>query len=120
MRDRRYVVVDEQRGVVMAEACFDHGATFEDYKTTDGKAAKNPIKSPSTISLMEMFKIRKGRIYRIEAIFTGSAVPDVLAMGAAGAGCDPWQIYPRFRSRANGRRSIRIACSCIRCRPPMA
>ncbi len=71
VRDRRYVVVDEERGIVMAEACFDHGATFEDYKTTDGKAAKNPIKSPSTISLMEMFKIRNGRIYRIEAIFTG-------------------------------------------------
>ena len=70
-RDRRYVVVDEERGVVMAEAFFDHGATFEDYQTTDGKAAKNPIKSPSTISLMEMFKIRAGRIYRIEAIFTG-------------------------------------------------
>jgi hypothetical protein len=70
-RDRRYVVVDEERGIVMAEACFDHGATFEDYKTTDGKAAKNPITSPSTISLMEMFKIRNGKIYRIEAVFTG-------------------------------------------------
>jgi len=70
-RDRRYVVVDEERGVVMAEGCFDHGATFEDYQTTDGKAAKNPIKSPSTICLMETFKIRNGRIYRIEAVFTG-------------------------------------------------
>jgi hypothetical protein len=70
-RDRRYVVVDEQRGVVLAEGCFDHGATFEDYRTTDGKAAKNPIRSPSTICLMETFKIRAGRIYRIEAIFTG-------------------------------------------------
>jgi hypothetical protein len=56
---------------VLAQASFDHGATFEDYKTTDGKAAKNPIKSPNTISLMEMFKIRSGKLYRIEAIFTG-------------------------------------------------
>jgi hypothetical protein len=71
VRDRRFTLVDEERGVVMAEASFDHGATFEDYKTTDGKAAKNPIKSPSTISLIETFKIRNGRLYRIEAIFTG-------------------------------------------------
>ncbi len=71
VRDRRFVVVDEERGIVMAEASFDHGATFEDYKTTDGKAAKNPIKAPSTISLMELFKIRNGKLYRIEAIFTG-------------------------------------------------
>ncbi len=71
VRDRRFTLVDEERGVVLAQACFDHGATFEDYKTTDGKAAKNPIKSPSTICLMEMFKIRSGKLYRIEAIFTG-------------------------------------------------
>ena len=71
VRDRRYTLVDEERGIVMAQASFDHGATFEDYKTTDGKAAKNPIKSPNTISLMELFKIRSGKLYRIEAIFTG-------------------------------------------------
>ncbi len=71
VRDRRFTVIDEERGIVIAQACFDHGATFEDYRTTDGKAAKNPIKSPSTISLMEMFKIRNGKLYRIEAIFTG-------------------------------------------------
>jgi hypothetical protein len=71
VRDRRFTLVDEARGLVMAQACFDHGAKFEDYRTTDGKAAKNPIKSPTTICLMELFKIRQGRIYRIEAIFTG-------------------------------------------------
>ena len=71
VRDRRFTVVDEARGIVMAQAAFDHGAKFEDYRTTDGKAAKNPIKSPSTISVMEVFKIRSGRLYRIEAIFTG-------------------------------------------------
>jgi hypothetical protein len=71
VRDRRYTLVDEERGILMAQASFDHGATFEDYKTTDGKAAKNPIKSPNSISLMEMFKIRGGKLYRIEAIFTG-------------------------------------------------
>jgi hypothetical protein len=71
VRDRRFAVVDEERGVVMALASFDHGATFEDYRTTDGKSARNPIKSPSTISVMEMFKIRDGQLYRIEAIFTG-------------------------------------------------
>jgi hypothetical protein len=71
VRDRRFTLVDEERGIVMAQACFDHGATFEDYRTTDGKAAHNPIKAPTTIAVMEMFKIRGGQLYRIEAIFTG-------------------------------------------------
>jgi hypothetical protein len=71
VRDRRFTVVDEERGIVLAQACFDHGATFEDYTTTDGKAAHNPIKAPTTIAVMEIFKIRRGQIYRIEAIFTG-------------------------------------------------
>ena len=71
VRDRRYTLVDEERGVVMAQASFDHGAKFDEYRTTDGKLAHNPIKSPGSISVMEMFKIRNGQIYRIEAIFTG-------------------------------------------------
>ncbi len=71
VRDRRFAVVDEERGVVLALASFDDGATFEDYKTTDGKIVQNPIKSPGTLSVMEMFKIRDGKLYRIEAIFTG-------------------------------------------------
>ena len=118
VRDRRFTLVDEERGIVMAEASFDHGATFEDYKTTDGKATKNPIKSPSTISLIESFKIRNGRIYRIEAIFTGVPFRMSSPVGARQRRIKSWWIFPHFRLRVNGRHSTPSGCSCIRCRRP--
>ena len=69
-RARRFPVVDEAHGVVVAAAYFDHGASFDEYQTTDGKLAHNPIKHPTTIGLLEAFKIRNGRIVRVEAVFT--------------------------------------------------
>ena len=69
-RARRFPVVDEEHGVVVAAAYFDHGASFDEYHTTDGKVAHNPVKHPTTIGLLEAFKIRNGKIYRIEAVFS--------------------------------------------------
>ncbi len=48
---------------------IDHPADFIDYKTQDGKTQRSPFTSPNTLQFMEMFKIRDGRIYRVEAIF---------------------------------------------------
>jgi hypothetical protein len=70
IRERRYTLVDEERGVVVATGFFDHANTFDTYKTTDGKDRKTLLKWPNSISLVEAFKIRDGRIYRIEAVFT--------------------------------------------------
>jgi len=70
VRDRRYPLIDEERGVVVATGFFDHANTFDSYQTTDGKTMKTALKWPNSISLMEAFKIRDGKIYRIEAIFT--------------------------------------------------
>jgi hypothetical protein len=70
IRERRYALIDEERGVVVATGFFDHANTFDTYKTTDGKDRKTLLKWPNSISLVEAFKIRDGRIYRIEAIFT--------------------------------------------------
>ena len=70
MRERRYPLIDEERGVVVATGFFDHANTFDSYQTTDGKPMKTALKWPNSISLMEAFKIRNGKIYRIEAIFT--------------------------------------------------
>jgi hypothetical protein len=97
VRDRRFTLVDEERGIVMAEASFDHGATFEDYKTSDGKSAKNPIKAPSTISLIETFKIRNGKLYRIEAIFTGVPFRMSSQWVAVNQRLKSWQISPHSR-----------------------
>jgi hypothetical protein len=70
IRERRYTLIDEERGVVVATGFFDHANYFDTYKTTDGKERKTALKWPNSISLVEAFKIRDGRIYRIEAIFT--------------------------------------------------
>src|SRR6185503_1912324 len=70
VRERRYPLVDVERGVVVATGFFDHANEFDTYKTTDGKERKTLLKWPNSISLVEAFKIRNGRIYRIEAVFT--------------------------------------------------
>ena len=70
IRERRYTLIDEERGVVVATGFFDHANYFDTYKTTDGKDRKTALKWPNSISLVEAFKIRDGKIYRIEAIFT--------------------------------------------------
>ncbi|MBX5461424.1 MAG: hypothetical protein IRZ28_10085 [Steroidobacteraceae bacterium] len=70
IRERRYPLVDVERGVVVATGFFDHANEFDRYKTTDGKEMKTLLKWPNSISLVEAFKIRDGKISRIEAVFT--------------------------------------------------
>jgi hypothetical protein len=70
VRGRRFFIADEERGVVVASGYIDHPARIESFQTTDGVTRKSPFLSPDSLGLMEMFKIRKGRIYRVEAVFT--------------------------------------------------
>jgi len=70
IRERRYPIIDTERGVVVATGFFDHANAWDTYKTTDGKDRKTLLKWPNSISLVEAFKIRDGKIYRIEAIFS--------------------------------------------------
>ena len=70
VRERRYFLIDEERGVVVASGFFDHANGFDSYQTTDGKTMKTALKWPNSISLMEAFKIRNGKIWRVEALFT--------------------------------------------------
>jgi hypothetical protein len=70
VRQRHYFLVDTERGVVVATGFFDHDNAKDTYMTTDGKVQKTLLKFPNSLSLMEAFKIRNGKIYRVEAIFT--------------------------------------------------
>jgi hypothetical protein len=70
IRDRRYPLIDEKRGVVLASGFFDHANTFDRYTLTDGREMRTVLKWPNSITLLEAFKIRNGRIWRIEAVFT--------------------------------------------------
>ncbi len=70
IRERRYPLVDEERGVVVASGFFDHANTFDRYTLTDGREMNTVLKWPNSITLLEAFKITNGRIARIEAVFT--------------------------------------------------
>ena len=70
VRQRHFPLIDTERGVVVATGFFDHDNSYDTYQTTDGKSHATLLKYPNSLSLMEAFKIRNGRIYRIEAIFT--------------------------------------------------
>jgi hypothetical protein len=70
IRERRYPLVDEERGVVLASGFFDHANEFDRYLLTDGREMKTALKWPNTVNLLEAFRIRDGEISRIEAVFT--------------------------------------------------
>jgi hypothetical protein len=76
IRERRYPLIDVERGVVVATGFFDHANEFDRYKLTDGREMKTALKWPNSISLIEAFKVRDSKIYRIEAVF--SYVPHML------------------------------------------
>ena len=70
VRERRYPIIDEERGVVVATGFFDHDNSFDHYQTTDGKERQTLLKWPNSLSLIEAFKIRSGKVYRVETVFT--------------------------------------------------
>ena len=69
VRERRYPIIDEERGVVVASGFFDHANWFDEYTLTDGRKMKTALKWPNSISLLEAFKIVDGKIYAIETVF---------------------------------------------------
>lgn len=69
LRDRRFPLVDEEKGLVLAAAFIDHSAHLQTFTTTDGITHQSPIKSPHSFCAMEIFKILDGRIRHAEAVF---------------------------------------------------
>jgi hypothetical protein len=70
VRERRFPIVDTERGVVVASGFFDHDNSFDHYQLTDGREMKTALKWPNSITLLEAFRINAGDIQRIEAVFT--------------------------------------------------
>jgi hypothetical protein len=73
IRDRRYVAVDQERGMVFSFAFFDH-ALGDDrtYETPNGRTVTAGPIDPWTWEIAELFRIENGLIHRIEAILTRS------------------------------------------------
>ncbi len=69
IRDRRFVAVDREHGVVFSFCFFDHSAgKSRHYTTPDGRKAIEGPSEPWTWQVAELFKVEKGKIRRIEAI----------------------------------------------------
>jgi hypothetical protein len=70
IRERRYAVVDEERGLVYALGFFDHAGRMKTQTLADGTVSPVPpdMQVPFTFEIGELFKISDGRIMRIEAL----------------------------------------------------
>ncbi len=68
IRDRRFVAVDQERGIVFAFGFFDHsGGETRKFKTPDGRDVIAGPVVPYTWEIAELFKIEKGNIHKIDA-----------------------------------------------------
>jgi hypothetical protein len=69
IRDRRFVAVDREHGLVFSFAFFDHALGAErNFKAPDGRNVTGGPTDPWTWQLAELFRIEKGKIHQIEAV----------------------------------------------------
>jgi hypothetical protein len=69
LRDRRFPLVDEEMGVVLAAGFMDHTGRVVDVTWTDGTKQKSIFFYPHSFILIELFKIENNAIRRVEAVF---------------------------------------------------
>ncbi len=69
LRARRFPLVDEERGLVLALGFIDHCGRLAEYRLTDGRTVQSPVRRPHSFYLAELFKIEQGMICQIEANF---------------------------------------------------
>jgi hypothetical protein len=68
IRARRYPVVNEETGVVVALSIEDHATRYVNYTSTDGQALSVEVEYPNSRGMLELFKISDGAIQRMEGI----------------------------------------------------
>lgn len=69
LRARRFPMVDEERGLVLAFGFIDHSGRLDEYQLTDGRTVRSPVRRPHSFYIAELFKIDHGMICQIEANF---------------------------------------------------
>jgi len=70
LRGRRFPLVDEQKGIVLAAGFIDHTGKVVDVTWTDGVTrTRSVFHFPHSFALLEAFKIVDGRIAGVEAVF---------------------------------------------------
>jgi hypothetical protein len=71
IRDRRFMVVDQQHGIVLTFVFFDHAAgNTRTFQLPDGRTVTSGPKTPWTWEIAVMMKIEKGKIRQIEGELT--------------------------------------------------
>jgi hypothetical protein len=72
IRERRYPVVDEERGLVLGMVFFDHAGDVETFSLADGSSftVGDAYRMPRTWMIAEIFKVVDGKIREIEAVLT--------------------------------------------------
>ncbi|MDB6043887.1 MAG: hypothetical protein JWM63_2438 [Gammaproteobacteria bacterium] len=68
IRDRRYMLVDVERGLVFAGALFDHDGTVRKERLTDGRTVDAQFEIPWTWLIGELFKVQDGKLRQVEAL----------------------------------------------------
>jgi hypothetical protein len=67
--DRRFPVVDEERGVVASVSVFGHSGVRPEVTLTDGRIIPMPMYNrPFSLLVMDAFRIEDGLIRRVEAL----------------------------------------------------
>ncbi len=85
IRNRRFLVVDPERGLALAFAFFDHAAgNTRSFQLPDGRVITEGPVTPWTWEIAELFKVQNGKIQQIEAEF--HQVPYGM-----GSGWDSWE-----------------------------
>ncbi len=70
VRDRRFPVVDETRGLVWAIVLFDIPGNLESLPPTSDKQIQAKLREPRSLLLFELFKVESGKIAEIEAFMS--------------------------------------------------
>jgi len=70
IRGRRFLAVDEARGLVYTMLSFDHAGKIKSVKMTDGSTmtVPPPFDTPYSFLMAEVFKVRGGKIAQVEAV----------------------------------------------------
>lgn len=90
IRDRRFLVVDEERGLVFVASLFDHAGVMNKVTLTDGRVVPSEFLLPWSWQAVEMFKIRNGKIRHIEAM----TVHTPYGSGDVWKHANPWLAMP--------------------------
>jgi len=69
LRDRRYPLVDEEKGVVLSAGFMDHTGSVYEFEWTDGTPQQSIFFYPHSFILIELFKVEDNAIRRVEAVF---------------------------------------------------